>query len=353
VLQRITAAAFSLTIVVVGGCSGTAPASDDGEDIGTTREPLTAKCQANVTGIGQLDTETEYLPNVVHCENGGAPFEALKAQAIAARTFLYYKLETAGSIGDGQGDQVYSCGSTANALQRKAVLDTAGIVLRYKQQTIASFYVAGGAASAPTCIGGSATTEHYVTYNQGLSGTALHQTTLGWVSATNTRNRGCMSQLGSRCLATAGKTAEQILHFYYGADIVLETAAGPCVAATAPPPATPPPATPTPEGADAGKPDEDDAAPTPDVPAAEPASETSAATPVTEPGSALTRRGVRAIGDANGGCTVSSRQDAPAAPLAFLVLAAFVASFRRLNAPSRPRRRGSRTARRRPRAPPA
>jgi MYXO-CTERM domain-containing protein len=337
VLTRIIAAGFALSalVVVAAGCGGAEPsgegAGDESEDLGTTREPLTAHCQANVTGIGTLDTETQYLPNVVHCENGGAPFEALKAQAIAARTFLYYKLETAGSIGDGQGDQVYSCGSTANALQKKAVLDTAGIVLRYKQQTIASFYVAGGAATAPACIGGSATTEHYVTYNQGLSGAALHQTTLGWVSTTNTRNRGCMSQLGSRCLATAGQTAAEILRFYYGADIALEVATGPCVAATTPPPPPPPPST----TSDAGAPVESDAAPAPDSPADDPSAETPAAeTPAAEtagaaPGTALARRGIRALGESNAGCAVSSRRSASPAPFALLALAAALTSFRR------------------------
>jgi MYXO-CTERM domain-containing protein len=231
VAPALSVAALALALL---GCSSGEPMADEEGTIGQTAEPLTAQCKANVTGKGLLDTETVYLPNVVHCENGGAPLEALKAQAIAARTFLYYKLETAGAIGDGQGDQVYSCGSAANALQKQAVLDTAGMVLRYKSQTIASFYVAGGAASPPMCKGGSASTEPYVTYNEGLTGSALHQTTLGYVSPSNYRNRGCMSQLGSRCLADEGKTYEEILKFYYGADIVLEQATGPCVP-TAPP----------------------------------------------------------------------------------------------------------------------
>lgn len=337
-LTRILAAGLALSFVVVAGCSSAEPASDDDDGhLGTTREPLTAHCQANVTGVGTLDTETVYLPNVVHCENGGAPLEALKAQAIAARTFLYYKLESAGSIGDGQGDQVYSCGSTANALQKKAVLDTAGIVLRYKSQTIASFYVAGGAASGPACVGGSATTEHYVTYNQGLSGTALHQTSLGWISPTNTRNRGCMSQLGSRCLATAGKTAEEILHFYYGADIVLETATGPCVApATAPPATTPPPHT----SADAGAPpSESDAATLPDPsnggdPAVDPpASESASASPESAPsGARLGRYGTRSLGEADAGCAVSRAPAAPSASVMLLVIASALASLRRRRA---------------------
>jgi hypothetical protein len=249
VLRRLAlAASFAVAIAACSGADG--PDSTD-EPVGETSEPLSAQCKANVRGVGTLDVETVYLPNVVHCENGGAPYEALKAQAIAARTYLYYKLETTGSIGDGQGDQVYSCGSKATAEQKQAVLDTAGIVLRYAGTTLCSFYVAGGSASGPSCRGGSASTEHYVTYNAGLSGSSIHQSTLGWVSPSNKRNRGCMSQLGSRCLASAGKKYGDILRFYYGADVVLEHATGACVGAAtpppppppAPPPATPPPAT--------------------------------------------------------------------------------------------------------------
>ncbi len=218
-------------LAIIAGCS--APIED--EELDRSQAPLTAVCDANVRGVGLISTEDQYLANVVHCENGGAPFEALKAQAIAARTYLYYKMETSGSIADGTGDQVYSCGSGPTAEQIKAVKDTAGQVLRYKGVTICSFFVAGGAASPPACIGSSsASTEQYVTYNEGKTGSGVTQTTLGWVSPTNYRNRGCLSQLGSRCLANAGRTAEDILRFYYGADIVLETAVGPCVPTVVP-----------------------------------------------------------------------------------------------------------------------
>ena len=187
-----------------------------------------------------VSVEDKYLANVVHCENGGAPFEALKAQAIVARSYLYYKMETSGAIADGTGDQVYSCGSGPTAEQMKAVRDTAGQVLRYKGITVCAFFVAGGAASPPGCRGSStAATEKYVTYNEGKSGVDITQTSLGYVAPTNYRNRGCLSQLGSRCLDGAGKTAEQILHFYYGADIVIETATGPCVPVAMPDAAVP------------------------------------------------------------------------------------------------------------------
>lgn len=208
------------------GPEGAAP-----EHVRTTNERLDAYCTATVNGVGQVDVENDYVPHVVHCENGGAPYESLKAQAVAARTFLYYKLETSGSINDGTSDQVYSCGSEPTAQQIQAAKDTSGQFLSYKGVTICSFFVAGAKATPPDCKGNvaDAATEKYVTYNWGLSGDGITQTTLGWVNAGNTRNRGCLSQWGSRCLDDAGWVYTDILKFYYGMDIKLETATGSCV----------------------------------------------------------------------------------------------------------------------------
>jgi hypothetical protein len=221
---------FACTLAFLAAC-----AAEQEPRLGETSEDLTAVCNANVKGKGLIPTETDYLPHVVDCENGAAPTEALKAQAIVARTYLYFKMASSGSVTDGQGDQVYTCASTPSAAHKQAVADTSGIILQYKQTTIASFFVAGALAKAPTCKGGSdpSKTEQYVTYNDGKSGSGITQSTLGFVSPTNNENRGCLSQNGSSCLAGEGKTYLDILHFYYGADIEIVKATGPCVVATA------------------------------------------------------------------------------------------------------------------------
>ena len=179
-----------------------------------------------------LDVENDYVPQVVACENGGASLEALKAQAVAARTYLYYKLQREGSIGDGQGDQVYTCAATAGAEHRRAAAETSGQVLRYQGTIIAAFYVAGALQSGPDCRGGSndpTGTEHFVTYNEGLSGGDIEQTSLGWVDPGNLENRGCQSQNGAHCLSDEGWDADSILRYFYGEDIDVTTAMGPCV----------------------------------------------------------------------------------------------------------------------------
>jgi hypothetical protein len=217
-------------LVVVGACS---------PDVGSRTQALDAYCTAMVNtpvGARMIDVETDYLPHVISCENGAADQAALEAQAVAARSYLYYRLDRTGDIGDGQGDQVYTCSRPPNANHVAAAADTAGLVLRYPPDTaatqVAAFYVAGAFPDPTTCRGGASdptNTERYVTYNEGRSGADVMQTSLGFVSPTNHANRGCMSQNGSDCLSEQGRAFDEILRFYYGEDIVIERAVGPCV----------------------------------------------------------------------------------------------------------------------------
>ena len=210
-----------------------------GPDIGTDQLSLDAYCQADVQGVGTLDVESDYLPQVVTCENGGASFAALESQAVAARSFLYYKLQSGGSIGDGQGDQVYTCGASAGDDQRRAVSETSGQILTYQGTLVAAFFVAGALQMGPDCTGGTndpTATERYVTYNMGKSGADVEQTSLGYISPTNDANRGCQSQNGAHCLSDAGWDYDSILRFYYGDDIEVTTAQGPCVVGSGPGP---------------------------------------------------------------------------------------------------------------------
>lgn len=226
----------ALLAAVVSGCGSEPPPG--GETIGKSSNPVAAPlssayCTIEVIGTGTIDMETNYLPHVIQCENGGADLQALKAQAIAARSVAYYSIATSGSICDGQGCQVYSCGSTPNAKQMQAVQETAGQYLMYDSTLTYGFYVAGDPnTAAPACVGNdaNASTEKYVTYNEGKTGGDVVQTTLGYVSyPIFGQNRGCMGQWGARCLEGKGYDYKKILQFYYGADIQIQTAPGPCV----------------------------------------------------------------------------------------------------------------------------
>lgn len=216
--------------------------------------PLEAPCTVNVEGFGHVNIEEDYIPNVVACENGNAPPEALKAQAVQARGFLYYKLGTGATvIRNSEADQVYKCTyTTASERHFEAARATRGQVLTWKGTMVAPFYVAGARPPNPdsgdpvtACKGTGGTdsrnTERFVTYNQGLSGCNIKLSPLGWVPMDppdcnrNPANRGCASQNGQACLARRGWGYEDMIRFYYGADIVMERAGGACGGPYVPP----------------------------------------------------------------------------------------------------------------------
>jgi hypothetical protein len=186
--------------------------------------------------IFTVDFENNYLPNVVLRENGAASFEALKAQAVAARSFAYYLLGQGRTfIRNSQADQVYSLGgirSNPGSVWDAAVQATAGEILTFNNILTATFYVAGARPSSPSGIAvagdpDNSNTERFVTYNaaEGLLGTNNQGSTLGFrgtISNPNYPNRGAMSQNGADVLSDNGAYYQDILKFYYGADIQLE-----------------------------------------------------------------------------------------------------------------------------------
>lgn len=224
----------------LAGCSITAaPEAIDSVSLEVQAPLSSAHCSIYVDGTGTVDMENDYLPHVIACENGAANLEALRAQAIAARSVAYYYIETQGWVGDSQGYQVYTCGAQPQAKHYQAVSDTAGQYLLYNDTLTYAFYVAGDPyTSTPYCVGSTTSdttgTERRVTYNEGKTGTSVQQTNLGWIFNPGEpgygQNRGCMSQNGARCLENQrGYGYLDILRFYYGADITLQQATGSCV----------------------------------------------------------------------------------------------------------------------------
>ena len=252
--QRIGILGLCLSIVAFGfGCTdadcidGECTNADYGVDsqFSVSKAALTANCSIAVQGYGAVDIETDYVPNVTWCENGRSSDQGLRAQAVAARTFAYYKIgKNATPVTSSQNDQVYYCSSWSTRTEEQyqrcldATSDTAGEVMTYNDVMTAGFYVAGVTTdhldsnckfTGNSSSTGWVSTQKYVTYNEGKSGTSLTQTTLGYVAPTNYANRGCMSQNGATCLGDKGYTYDRILRFFYGDDINIETAEGTCV----------------------------------------------------------------------------------------------------------------------------
>ncbi len=186
-------------------------------------------------GFFNVDFENNYLPNVVLRENGAASFEALKAQAVAARTFTYYKVETGSNfIRNSQADQVYSLGGVQGnpgGRWEQAVRETEGEFLSFNGITTAAFYVAGARPSSSTGIATGSdsdptNTERFVTYTRAnnLAGPNNQGSSLGFrgsLTNPNYPNRGAMSQNGADVLSDQNIHYLDILKFYYGGDIQL------------------------------------------------------------------------------------------------------------------------------------
>ncbi len=101
-----------------------------------------------LTAINYVDLE-EYLYSVLGAEmDGGWPQEALKAQAVAARTYALYKRQRSNGVfdvGDDQNWQVYKGLITESTGTLAAVNATRGQVLTYNGQAIlAAFHSASG-----------------------------------------------------------------------------------------------------------------------------------------------------------------------------------------------------------------
>jgi hypothetical protein len=254
-----------LLAAAVLGCASAALGQTIPSAISTVT--VTPQTGSFYTGNVTVPVEDNYIPNVVWRENGGASYQALKVQAVAARGYMYYKLSQtpnggkATSIRDGTADQVYSksptapftrstaTGSQLNYL-RAADESEGEILITSAGEPVCTFFVAAGKPDTSTDpnsiwpmgapLGQWETgdsdptgTEHWVTYNRGLTGAAVQPTPLG--SLTNPVNRGAMSQNGSNFLG-AGRTngaAGQnfaawdyvdILKYYYGQDTQLALA---------------------------------------------------------------------------------------------------------------------------------
>jgi uncharacterized protein (TIGR03382 family) len=210
-----------------------------------------------VGSAGAISVENDYLPQVVCCENGAAPKVALEAQAVMARTYMYFR-----SAADGMGtqakpftgtqsDQAYFCKTAVSQACKDAVVATKDQITAYtngagKRIANVSFFVDG---PRPACLANktcscpkpAATTpmtpqDHatcdcfawssngianpaYVTYNWSRTGTDVEGSTIG--STSNESNRGCASQNIQACLAYAGWTYPDLLRFFYGQDIEL------------------------------------------------------------------------------------------------------------------------------------
>ena len=177
-----------------------------------------------LTVEGWLRLEEEYLPRVVTGENGHGPSEALKAQSIAARTYLLRAMRDHRTLGrtvpidNSQKFQVFAKSAFKTCIS--AVEATRGMVGRYQGRLIVANYVAGALWTNGAPGADATKTERFVTYNEGKSGKFVTPTKLADTKRPD--NRGCMGQNCANWLAGRGIKYPAILRHFYGADLELD-----------------------------------------------------------------------------------------------------------------------------------
>lgn len=151
----------------------------------------------------------DYLLGVVPCEMPSSwPDEALKAQAIAARSYAVANLGKNGSLGfdlkDNTDDQAYGGASSETDKTNKIVSQTYGIVVTQNKQVITAFY----SASA-----GGKTVNTGNVWNKDLP---YLRSVPSYDDNVKKMGHGIgMSQHGANNLAKQGYNAYQILAYYY------------------------------------------------------------------------------------------------------------------------------------------
>ena len=159
-----------------------------------------------LTVINDIDLE-DYIKGVVPSEMPPSwEFEALKAQAIAARSFALANLGKQAKNGydlkDNTEDQAYGGASAETNITNKAVSETHGLVLTYDMKIISAYYSASAGGMSSTSVWGG-----YAPYLRSVP---------SFDENVPKKGHGVgMSQHGANNLAKQGYNAYQILQYFY------------------------------------------------------------------------------------------------------------------------------------------
>lgn len=161
-----------------------------------------------LTVINDVSLE-DYIKGVVPSEMpSGWELEALKAQAIAARSYALANLGKRASLGydlkDTPEDQAYGGASAETSKTNRAVDETSGLVLTYNYKVVSAFYSASAGGQTVTAKEAWGNDVPYVRSVPSFDD--------------NVKKNGHgigMSQHGANNLAKQGYNAYQILNYFY------------------------------------------------------------------------------------------------------------------------------------------
>ena len=186
------------------------------------------KCSSiTVSGLGTYSLE-DYVAGVVEHEaykDGG--IEALKAQAVAARTYAINSTKNCTtSIGNSQASQTFS--ANPSEISKQAANETAGQVLTYDEKVFSTMYdsFCYNDKDCPDAVKNDDGT-YSVTYKK-LPNKETHTITLSDTKQYSRIVEGGghasgMSQLVSYQMAASGKKYDEILKFFYSSNVKISS----------------------------------------------------------------------------------------------------------------------------------
>lgn len=168
---------------------------------------LIKNINGSLTVINDISVE-EYIRGVVPSEMSPSwEYEALKAQAIAARSFALANLGKQAKYGydlkDNTEDQAYGGASCETDKTNRAVNETEGLVLTYDMKIISAYYSASAGGYTNTNAWG------------GINLPYLHSVFSFDDNVAKNGHGVGMSQHGANNLAKQGYNAYQILQYFY------------------------------------------------------------------------------------------------------------------------------------------
>ena len=220
-----------------GRGSGSASVGGKGDCVGECAELGPVKeaiCTAEVDGVdAPMQIEPDLIAKILRCDFENLGPQGLEAAAIAVRSTVYWQMRTEGEIctSDLFNCPNATCEGVPTEKYIEAARNTAGKYLAYNDQVTYGDYVSGveypeDHDAAKGCVLDN--DDPRVTYNDGKSGDDVTQTIGRNTSKPSDsfygQNRGAMSVHGMACLDEDGKTALDILKYFYGEDILVETA---------------------------------------------------------------------------------------------------------------------------------
>lgn len=212
---------FLIFIIIFTVISAVILQEDNNDSSSSYLSAIYKECKS-ITVDGKVYSLEDYVAGVVTAENGGAPEESLKAQAVAARTYAISRTNSCKkSIGNSQAFQVFNKNPSDRA--KKATEATAGQVLTYNGEIFSTEYDSFYKCGDYKCNNGKCSVTYTKKPNSEKNIVTLPSSWIPNGNGCNGHGRG-MSQIAANYMAKEqGKKYDAILKYFYSNGVQIST----------------------------------------------------------------------------------------------------------------------------------